>query len=135
MTTVLKVEGMMCTHCKAMVEKVCKAVSGTEDAVVDLQAKNGIGENALLRTLNLFISSKDPAKLKLAEILIGAGIDVNCRNERGITALMYAAALGNETLIQLLLKHGADKTLKDGQGRTASAYLDGAKYPELTKYF
>jgi len=30
----------MCTHCKAMVEKVCKAVPGTEDAVVDLQAKN-----------------------------------------------------------------------------------------------
>lgn len=40
MTTVIKVEGMMCTHCKAMVEKVCKAVPGTVDAVVDLQAKN-----------------------------------------------------------------------------------------------
>ena len=40
MTTVIKVEGMMCPHCKAMVEKVCKAVPGTEDAVVDLQAKN-----------------------------------------------------------------------------------------------
>jgi len=40
MTTVLKVEGMMCPHCKAMVEKVCKAVAGTADAVVDLQAKN-----------------------------------------------------------------------------------------------
>ena len=39
MTTVIKVEGMMCTHCKAMVEKVCKAVPGTVDAVVDLQAK------------------------------------------------------------------------------------------------
>ena len=39
METVLKVEGMMCTHCKAMVEKVCKAVAGTEDAQVDLQAK------------------------------------------------------------------------------------------------
>jgi len=39
MTTVIKVEGMMCTHCKAMVEKVCKAVPGTADAVVDLQAK------------------------------------------------------------------------------------------------
>ena len=37
--TVIKVEGMMCTHCKAMVEKVCKAVPGTVDAVVDLQAK------------------------------------------------------------------------------------------------
>jgi len=40
MTTVIKVEGMMCPHCKAMVEKVCKAVPGTADAVVDLQAKN-----------------------------------------------------------------------------------------------
>ena len=39
MTTTIKVEGMMCTHCKAMVEKVCKAVPGTVDAQVDLQAK------------------------------------------------------------------------------------------------
>ena len=40
MKTVIKVNGMMCPHCKAMVEKVCKAVPGTVDAVVDLQAKN-----------------------------------------------------------------------------------------------
>lgn len=39
METVIKVEGMMCPHCKAMVEKVCKATPGTVDAVVDLQAK------------------------------------------------------------------------------------------------
>ena len=40
METVIYVNGMMCPHCKAMVEKVCKAVPGTTDAVVDLQAKN-----------------------------------------------------------------------------------------------
>jgi Cu+-exporting ATPase len=40
MERVIYVNGMMCPHCKAMVEKVCKAVSGTTDAVVDLQAKN-----------------------------------------------------------------------------------------------
>ena len=40
MDTVIQVNGMMCPHCKAMVEKVCKAVPGTVDAVVDLQAKN-----------------------------------------------------------------------------------------------
>ena len=39
METVIKVEGMMCTHCKARVESVCKAVDGAQDAVVDLQAK------------------------------------------------------------------------------------------------
>lgn len=39
METVIKVDGMMCSHCKARVEKVCKAVPGTVDAVVDLAAK------------------------------------------------------------------------------------------------
>lgn len=39
METVIKVEGMMCPHCKARVESVCKAVAGAADAVVDLQAK------------------------------------------------------------------------------------------------
>ena len=39
METIIKVEGMMCTHCKARVESVCKAIAGTQDAVVDLQKK------------------------------------------------------------------------------------------------
>lgn len=39
MQTVIRVDGMMCNHCKARVEKVCKAVPGTVDAVVDLEAK------------------------------------------------------------------------------------------------
>ena len=39
METVIKVEGMMCKHCKARVEQVCKGVSGVTDAVVDLAAK------------------------------------------------------------------------------------------------
>ena len=40
METVIKVNGMMCPHCKARVEQVCKAVPGVADAVADLQAKN-----------------------------------------------------------------------------------------------
>ena len=39
METVITVEGMMCTHCKARVESVCKAVPAVVDAQVDLQAK------------------------------------------------------------------------------------------------
>ncbi|MDD5864843.1 MAG: heavy metal translocating P-type ATPase [Firmicutes bacterium] len=37
--TVIRVNGMMCNHCKTRVEKVCKAVPGVEEAVVDLEAK------------------------------------------------------------------------------------------------
>ena len=40
MKTIINVEGMMCNHCKAHVEKACMSVAGTENAVVDLQAKN-----------------------------------------------------------------------------------------------
>ncbi len=39
MEKVIKVEGMMCPHCKARVEAVCKGLPGVQDAVVDLQAK------------------------------------------------------------------------------------------------
>lgn len=39
METVIKVEGMMCAHCKARVESVCKAIPGVADAEVDLQQK------------------------------------------------------------------------------------------------
>lgn len=39
METVIHVEGMMCNHCKARVESVCKGVEGAVDAVVDLQKK------------------------------------------------------------------------------------------------
>ena len=40
METVIYVNGMMCPHCKARVEQVCKGITGVVDAVVDLQAKN-----------------------------------------------------------------------------------------------
>ena len=33
------IDGMMCAHCKATVEKACKAVPGTVEAVADLAAK------------------------------------------------------------------------------------------------
>lgn len=39
MEQTIYVEGMMCPHCKARVESVCKEVPGTVDAVVDLQQK------------------------------------------------------------------------------------------------
>ena len=39
METVIKVNGMMCPHCQARVESVCKGFEGVTDAVVDLKLK------------------------------------------------------------------------------------------------
>ena len=38
-TVVIGVEGMMCHHCVAAVEKACKAVPGTATATADLEKK------------------------------------------------------------------------------------------------
>ena len=60
METVLKVEGMMCTHCKAAVEKACKAVPGVVDAVVDLKAKTvTVSGNADVAALKKAITDAD----------------------------------------------------------------------------
>ena len=49
METVLKVEGMMCAHCKGRVEKACKAQKGVREAVADLEKKQVtiVGDAAL----------------------------------------------------------------------------------------
>ena len=39
MEKVITIEGMMCGHCTAAVERACKAVPGTVDAVADLEKK------------------------------------------------------------------------------------------------
>ena len=60
METVLKVEGMMCTHCKAAVEKACKAGPGVVDAVVDLKAKTvTVSGNADVAALKKAITDAD----------------------------------------------------------------------------
>ena len=60
MEYVIRVNGMMCTHCKARVEKVCKAVPGTVDAVVDLQAKTvTVTGNADVAALKQAITDAD----------------------------------------------------------------------------
>ena len=40
MQIIMKVDGMMCTHCKARVEAACKAVAGVTEVVVDLKNKS-----------------------------------------------------------------------------------------------
>lgn len=57
METTIMVNGMMCPHCKARVESVCKAVEGVTDAVVDLQKKNvTVTGNAALESLKKAIT-------------------------------------------------------------------------------
>jgi len=63
METVLHVEGMMCKHCQAHVEKALAAVNGVETVVVDLEGKTAV-----------VTGNADPAALKAA--VVEAGYEV-----------------------------------------------------------
>jgi ankyrin repeat protein len=52
-------------------------------------------------------------------LLIEKGARLDDQDNRGRTALMIAAELGHAGAVDLLLAHGADKSLKDKQGKTA----------------
>ncbi len=65
---------------------------------------------------------------RVVDILLAHGASLDDTDNRGRTALMIAAGLGDAAVVDLLLQRGADRTLKDKQGKTA---LDLAANPEV----
>ncbi len=56
--------------------------------------------------------------MKVIELLIDRGAHLDDQDNRGRTALMIAAELNHEVAVDLLLARGADKSLRDKQGKT-----------------
>ncbi len=52
-------------------------------------------------------------------VLLGLGADVNARDDKGATALMWACALGHTGVVKILLNQKADVHAKDEKGATA----------------
>ena len=57
---------------------------------------------------------------QIVEWLVAAGADVNARQQMDYTPLMGAAANARTAMIDFLLAHGADRTMKTTDGKTAA---------------
>ncbi len=57
----------------------------------------------------------------IATRLLKAGCDVNARNNAGQTALMMASLFNRTRQVDMLLAAGADRTIQDAAGRSASS--------------
>ena len=80
--------------------------------------------------LNLAISKGDLAKVQqLAEL----GVDLNQRDERGTTPLMYAIMYKQTEIVNYLLKKGADFRAKDNNGFSVSDFAEKSKSEEIIK--
>jgi ankyrin repeat protein len=59
-------------------------------------------------------------------------VDINATNEIGQSALVYAASLENESMVLFLLKHGANRYLKDNEGHTAYNWASKKGYRAIS---
>ena len=71
-------------------------------------------------TRELWRAAEDGDMDALAAIL-SRGVDVNARNEHGMTALMRAAHYGHDRIVRALLEHGADPNVTRNDRFTALA--------------
>lgn len=71
--------------------------------------------------------------IKLMEILLKRGVDINCRNTGGYESTpLIAAAFNDKTeATKFLIEHGADIDLKDHSGKTALMWSNNADVSKL----
>lgn len=80
--------------------------------------------------LNVAISKGDLAKVQQ---LVEIGVDVNKKDERGTTPLMYAILFNQPQIVDYLIRNGADYRAEDAKGNTISDYAEKSKSEEIVK--
>ncbi len=87
----------------------------------DLEVRNSRGETPL-------IAAARDRREQLAEELLNHKVQINAVDDREYSALHWAAATGRIGMVDLLLKAGIDRRLKNEAGRTAAEL---ARSPEI----
>jgi hypothetical protein len=81
---------------------------------VDVNTRNKFGETPLHKSI-----FNNSVRLLMVNLLLEAGADVNLLSTRGESCLHFAVHLGREDLVSVLIKAGADITIR---GNEKSAY-------------
>lgn len=93
----------------------------------DINAKDSDGQTALM-----YATTRLSAPT--IEFLLNNDADINVQSKKqGFTALIIAAAAGDEKLVRLLLEHGADRDLAEYDGSTAADRARQGGYSDVVK--
>jgi ankyrin repeat protein len=99
----------------------------------NVNSRNRVGETALVMALK----KEDPKKddLKIAQLMLDSGTDVNLAAVNGITPLMAAAYSGRVEIAVQLLAKGANVSGVDRLMKNAMIYAAGEGRTEVVKLF
>lgn len=98
------------------------------DRGADINHLNSDGRNVLMYTA----SGPYP---ETVELLLERGAEIDRADKaEHFTALMWAAAEGNMDVVKVLLRHGADASLKDVDGDTAASFARKNKHDQVADY-
>jgi ankyrin repeat protein len=99
-------------------------------ALVMAGANTGIVESTGINLLHWAVITNRPAVIST---LVESGVDVNAADDFGFTPLMYATTIdfGDTEPVKELLKAGADRKIKNYEGRTALDQARRYKHADL----
>jgi uncharacterized protein len=100
------------------------------DAGVDAQERYGNELTALMWAAGHDEGVGAGAVERVIDLLLAHGAALDAADNRGRTALMIAAALGDAATVDVLLKRGADRGLKDKDRKTARDLAANAEVKE-----
>jgi len=75
-----------------------------------------------------FSSAIQSGNNEVVKLIIGLGVDVNIKDEYGLTPLHYAVEAGHKEIVVMLLEHNASVDIQDNAGRTPMHYAAEANY-------
>jgi uncharacterized protein len=98
-------------------------------AGVDVNAVYANNLTALMWAAGFSEDAPEDDGIKTVTLLLDKGAKIDAQDDRGYTALITAAELGHDGVVALLLKRGADRTIKSKDGKAAAdvASTDAAK--------
>ncbi len=101
------------------------------DAGVDPRERYGNDLTALMWTAGHDEGVGAGAVERVVDLLVARGAMLDAADNRGRTALMIAASLGDAATVDILIQHGADRALRDKEGKTAADLATNAEVRAL----